>query len=97
MKTEKLLRKYEEAVEQRAVYAQKNRELNSLNQKLRSELTMKTNLLTMQKESLIELRKKEIDFKIKFYNELMERGVMKENTIGAELDKKRLEIWNTSK
>lgn len=97
MKTEKLLRRYEEAIEDRAVLAQKNRELNALNQRLQSDLKVKNNLLTMQKESLIELRKKEIDFKIKFYNELTEKGLMKENDMGAELDRKRLEIWNTSK
>ena len=87
----KLIDAFEEAVGQREVLRQKNMEIDCLNQKLLSTLKMKDTMLNLQKESLIELRSDALDIKIGFYNQLMQQDLLKENSIGIELDAQRKE------
>tara|TARA_R100001530_G_scaffold136269_1_gene116134 strand:+ start:5579 stop:5923 length:345 start_codon:yes stop_codon:yes gene_type:complete len=87
----KLIEAYEQAVGQREVLRQKNIELNALNQRLTSNMKMKNSMLDLQKESLIELRSDALDIKIGFYNQLMQQDLLKENSIGIELDAQRKE------
>tara|TARA_R110000751_G_scaffold170908_2_gene277491 strand:+ start:1092 stop:1421 length:330 start_codon:yes stop_codon:yes gene_type:complete len=87
----KLIDAFEEAVGQREVLRQKNIEIDCLNQKLLSTLKMKDTMLNLQKESLIELRSDALDIKIGFYNQLMQQDLLKENSIGIELDAQRKE------
>lgn len=87
----KLIEAYEQAVGEREVLRHKNKELSCLNDRIILEMKMKNSMLDLQKESLIELRSDALDIKIGFYNQLMQQDLLKENSIGIELDAQRKE------